>query len=288
MNYDNRRIDVAPGISLEARVWAGGDGATPVLCLHGLTRNAADFDDVAQALARTGRDVAALSLRGRGASDYDPDIKNYFPTTYRDDAIKALDDLGWRRAVFIGTSLGGITTMLVHEAAPERVAAAIINDVGPELAEEGLARIGSYAGKTEGPARDIAEAAARIRAINAVAFPDETGDEYWIDFARRTFRETPDGWVLDYDPAIGAALAANGPAPDLWPAWSALAETPTLMVHGELSDLMTDPIIEKMRAAHPNFDYVRVPRVGHAPMLTEPAAATAIEDFLKELDRSGA
>ncbi len=283
MNYDNRRIDVAAAISLETRFWAGG-AATPVVCIPGLTRNAADFDAVAETAAATGRDVAAISLRGRGRSDYDPDFKNYFPTTYRDDVIKVLDALGWARAIFIGTSLGGITTMLVNEVAPERIAAAVINDVGPELASEGLTRIGSYAGKTGGPARDLNEAAARIRDINGVAFPDEAGDDYWIDFARRTFRETSNGWVLDYDPAIGQALLENGPAPDLWPGWTSLNDTPTLLVHGELSDLLTDPIVEKMRAAHPQCDYVRVPRVGHAPMLTEPAASKAITAFLNKID----
>lgn len=279
MTYDDRRIDVAPNISLEARFWSGGD-KTPALCLHGLTRNAADFDDVAETIAQTGRDVCAISFRGRGRSDYDPNLKNYFPTTYRDDVITVLDALGWEKAIFVGTSLGGITTLLTNEIAPARIAAAIINDVGPELAEAGLIRIGSYAGKTDGLARDIDEAAARIREFNAVAFPDENADVFWRDFARRTFRETDKGWVLDYDPKIGDALIANGPAPDLWPAWAGLADTPTLLVHGELSDLLTDPIIEKMRNAHPSFVYARIPRVGHAPMLTEPAATAALDAFL--------
>lgn len=282
MGFDNRKIAVAPGISLETRITRGGS-ATPALCIPGLTRNAADFDALAETIAGTGRDVAAVSLRGRGGSDYDPDRRNYFPTTYRDDVLKVLDALSWDRAAFIGTSLGGITTMLASESAPERIAAAIINDVGPELAPEGLARIGSYAGKDPGPARDLNEAAARIRDINGVAFPDETDEDYWIEFAQRTFRETPDGWVLDYDPAIGQALLENGPAPDLWPAWASLNDTPTLLVHGALSDLLTDPIVEKMRAAHQRCDYVRVPQVGHAPMLTEPAALAAIETFLGEL-----
>ena len=279
MGLDNHRIAVAPGMSLETRITPGGP-ATPVLCIPGLTRNAADFGALAEKIAGTGRDVAAVSLRGRGGSDRDSDRGNYFPTTYRDDVVKVLDALAWDRAAFIGTSLGGITTMLVSEATPERVAAAVINDVGPELAPEGLARIGSYAGKTDGPSRDLKEAADRIRAINGVAFPDETSDDYWIEFARRTFRETPDGWVLDYDPAIGQALLENGPAPDLWPGWKSLNDKPTLLVHGALSDLLTDPIVEKMRTAHPRCDYVRVPRVGHAPMLTEPAAWAAIERFL--------
>ncbi len=282
MNAEIHQIPVAPGISLETRIARGGS-STPVICIPGLTRNAADFDALAQKIARTGRDAAALSLRGRGGSDRDPDRRNYFPTTYRDDVVSILDALAWDQAVFVGTSLGGITTMLVNEAAPARVAAAIINDVGPELAPEGLARIGSYAGKTGGAARDLHEAAARIRDINGVAFPDETGEDYWIEFARRTFRQTPEGWVLDYDPAIGDALLENGPAPDLWPGWASLNDTPTLLVHGALSDLLTDPIVEKMRAVHPQCDYVRVPRVGHAPMLTEPAAWKAISEFLNTI-----
>ena len=283
MEFDDRRITVAPAISLETRVWAGG-GKTPVLCIHGLTRNAADFDDVAKHVAQSGRDTAAISLRGRGQSDRDPDPKNYYPTTYRDDALKVLYALGWDRAIFIGTSLGAITTILVNEKAPHRIAAAVINDIGPELAEEGIARIGSYVGKTKGAAASLSDAAARIRDINGVAFPDETGDEFWLAFAKRTFRETPDGWVLDYDPAIGEALAANGPPPDLWPSWTSLGDKPTMLVHGAISDLLTDPIVEKMRAAHPHFEYVSVPRVGHAPMLTEPAAADAIDAFLAKLD----
>ena len=282
MTYDKRQIAVAPGISLETRITQGGP-ATPVICIPGLTRNAADFDVLTEKVAGTGRDVAAVSLRGRGRSTYDPDRRNYFPTTYRNDVLKVLDTLNWERAIFIGTSLGGITTILTHESAPERIAAAIINDVGPELAPEGLARIGSYAGKTDGPARDINEAAARIRDINGVAFPDETGDDYWIEFARRTFRKSSEGWVLDYDPAIGQALLENGPAPDLWPGWESLQGTPTLLIQGAISDLLTNPIVEKMRAAHPDCDYVSVPRVGHAPMLTEPAAWEAINTFLKKI-----
>lgn len=260
----------------------GGD-KIPVICIPGLTRNGSDFDDLGAEIAATGRDVAALSLRGRGRSDYDPDISRYFPTTYRDDVIAALDAFGWEKAIFVGASLGGITTMLVHDIAPSRVAAAIINDVGPDLAPEGLARIGSYVGKSKGPAKDIAEAAARIKDINGVAFPDED-DAFWIAMAHRTFRETEDGWVLDYDPNIAAALAANGPAPDLWPAWSGLKDTPTLLVHGEISDLLTPNIIAAMRKANPTFDYVGVPRTGHPPMMTEPASLAAIKKFLAKLD----
>lgn len=270
-------------VTMRARHYRGGT-KTPVLCIHGLTRNAADFEDLAPQIAGTGRDVFVLSLRGRGLSDYDPHYQNYFPTTYRDDAIKALDAFDCERAIFIGTSLGGITTMLVNAHSPARVAGAIINDVGPDLAPEGIERIAGYVGKTSGVADTLDEAAAQIRLINRVAFPDASDDD-WIKFARRTFRKTDDGkWVLDYDPNIALALAEAGPAPDLWPAWNTLHDKPTLLVRGAISDLLTPPIVEKMRETNPGFDYVEVPRVGHAPMLTEPAAWSAIKAFLNRFD----
>lgn len=280
--FEDQYFPVASGLKLHARTYEGGD-KTPVLCLHGLTRNVADFEELAPKIAATGRRIAALSFRGRGRSDYDPDYLNYHPLTYRDDVLKVLDALNMPKAVLVGTSLGGITTMLVNEAAPNRVKAAIINDVGPDLAPEGIARIASYVGKDNGPAADIEEAAARIKAINSVAFPDAS-DEEWIKFARRTFRETDKGWTLDYDPNVAKALAEVGPAPDLWAPFESLKNKPTLIIRGGISDLLSPEIVAKMRAVHPGFDYTEVPNVGHAPMLTEPAAWDAIEAFLGEID----
>jgi len=261
-----------------------GGNKTPVLCIPGLTRNAGDFEDLAPKITQTGRDVIAVDLRGRGRSDHDPDYLNYHPTTYRDDVLAVLDEIGVSQAVFVGTSLGGIVTMLTHRHAPHRVKAAVLNDVGPDLAPEGVARIAGYVGANAGPAASLEEAAARIRAINEVAFPDAS-DADWLVFARRTFREISDGqWVLDYDPNIARALMEHGPAPDLWPAFETLKTAPTLVIRGGISDLLSLEIVEKMRGVHPAFDYTEVPRVGHAPMMTEPAAWSALEKFLVEID----
>ncbi|PQA87847.1 alpha/beta fold hydrolase [Hyphococcus luteus] len=269
----------AGGLTLHGTRHAGGPG-TPVICLHGLTRNVRDFEDIAPLIAGTGRDVIALSMRGRGKSDYDPDYLNYHPLAYRNDVLKAMDELGIAEAVFLGTSLGGIVTMLINDAAPERVKAAMINDVGPELAPEGIARIASYVGKTSGTAASLDAAAAQIRAVNEVAFPGRDED-FWRMFARRTFRENPDGsWSLDYDPNVGKALAEVGAAPDLWAPFESLKDTPTLIIRGALSDLLSPEIVGKMRSVYPDFDFAEVPNVGHAPTLTEPAAWAAIEGFL--------
>ncbi|MDZ7629607.1 MAG: alpha/beta hydrolase [Parvularculaceae bacterium] len=280
-------VDVRAGLKMAAHHFAGG-GKTPVICVPGLTRNAADFEDFAPLAAATGRDVFAVSLIGRGGSDYDPDYLNYNPVTYRDDVLRFMASQGLARAIFVGTSLGGIVTMLAAVTAPERIAAAIINDVGPELAPEGIMRIAGYVGAVGaggvGPAADIDEAAARIRAINEPAFPGRD-DAFWRLFARRTFRQEADGrWRLDYDPGIGKALLEVGPAPDLWGPFEALRAIPTLVVRGAISDLLTPPIIEKMRAVNPSFAYAEVAGVGHAPTLTEPDALAAIMPFLQSVD----
>lgn len=279
LTYDNLRLDL--------RKVAGGARA-PVLCIPGLTRNAADFDDFAPAVAATGRDVYSISLRGRGRSDYDPAYVNYVPGTYVRDALAALDQIGVDHAVFVGTSLGGIVTMLTAMSAPDRIAAAIINDVGPELAPEGIMRIAGYVGARAANgaagAASLDDAVAQIRAINEVAFPGKDLS-FWEKFARRTFDQQADGgWKLAYDPNIGRAMLEAGPAPDLWAPFGALASIETLIVRGAISDLLTPPIIAKMREARPGFDYCEVANVGHAPTLTESDALQAIVSFLEKID----
>ena len=283
---DLAKIEYSPKLNLCAKYYRANrkdSNKTTILCIPGLTRNAEDFADLAPRMAALGHDVVALSLRGRGQSDYDPDYLNYQPLTYRQDVIKTLDHFGIDKAIFVGTSLGGIITMLMAQSSPDRIKAAVLNDVGPELAPEGIVRIAGYVGKTGDPADNIEEAARRIKEINGVAFPDATEAD-WLTFAKRTFRQRDDTkWVLDYDPNIGRALMEVGPAPDLWPAFESLTTIPTLIIRGAISDLLSPEIVEKMRTVHPDFDYVEVPHIGHAPMMTEPAAWHALKTFLGKI-----
>ena len=285
-------IQLSKDFSLGGLAWMAGDDLAPVICLHGLTRNARDFEDLGPALAAGGRRVVALSFRGRGASDIDPDYLNYRPVQYAADVETAMDALEIERAVFIGTSLGGIVTMLLAESAPQRIAGAVLNDIGPELAPEGLARIGAYmaarnADENAGldpdgrfAAVSFEEAVGAIRAVNGLAYPARP-ESFWPVLARRTYRETPEGWRLDYDPMIARALMEVGPAPDLWPGFRALAKAaPVLVTRGALSDLLTPPIVEKMRTAAPDLVAVDIPETGHPPLLDEPEAMAAIEDLL--------
>src|SRR5580704_8545928 len=181
---------------------AGPVRGVPVLCLHGLTRNERDFEDLAPMIAGLGRRVIVPSQRGRGLSDPDPKLERYNPGTYTADMLALLDSLGLDRAVFVGTSMGGLMTMIAAIQAPQRLAGAVLNDIGPELDPTGLARIRSYAGVAKSAA-SWPEAAAIAHEINGAAFPTQKDEAFWDAFARRTFRQEASGrLVLDYDPGI--------------------------------------------------------------------------------------
>ena len=253
----------------------------PVLCLHGLTRNSADFELVAPRIAELGRRVIAMDVRGRGRSDWDATPSRYTPLTYAQDALKVLDQLGEERAVWLGTSMGGLIAMVAAAMAPQRVQAAILNDIGPVIDPAGLARIGAYVGKSE-PRASWEEAAAASAMTQAVAFPDADA-AFWRTFARRTYRKRADGRLeLDYDPAI--AQPQPNPAPDLRPVFKALAPIPTLVLRGGLSDILSRAGVAEMRALKDDLEDCEVPNVGHAPTLEEPSAWLPIVDFLARVE----
>jgi pimeloyl-ACP methyl ester carboxylesterase len=285
------------GLGLHARDYApvGETRGLPVICIHGLTRNARDFEELAPRIAALGRRVLAVDVRGRGLSARDPRPMNYHPGTYAADVVALLAAAGIERAVFVGTSMGGLITMVLTSLKPEAIAAAALNDVGPELSPVGLARIAGYTGLAS--RFDTWETAvAYAKAINEAAFPSYSQQD-WEVFARRLFDQTDDGLVLAYDPEISAPIKAAAEAaaksqaeggqalapPDMYPLFRALAkDRPLLLVRGAISDLIDIDIAQRMRAAAPSMAYAEVPSVGHAPMLTEPEAWAAIEKLLTE------
>ena len=276
------------GLALYARDYAAAAGPArlPVVCLHGLTRNSGDFDELAPEIARLGRRVIAPDVRGRGHSARDPNPANYNPVVYAGDVVKLLHDLGIARAIFVGTSMGGLITMTLAVRHIELIAGAVLNDVGPVLSVKGLARIAGYAGRCNTLA-SWDDAAAYLKDINACAFPD-AHDEEWGKWARRAFEEDASGKLaLRYDPSIAIALQIGRLRPTSLAARLAFKrlahKRPTLLVRGALSDLVEPSQAAWMQRAAPTMQYTEVPNVGHAPMLTEPEALESIREFLARL-----
>lgn len=288
--FEERVIATLDGLPLYARDYPplAPETGLPVICLHGLTRNSYDFEIVAPRIAALGRRVVAPDMRGRGKSANDPDPAHYVPTVYAQDVLKLMDALEIPRAVFIGTSMGGLITMVVATMAPERIVGSVLNDVGPRLNAAGLSRIASYVGRSQ-PVASWDEAAAAVRAVNGTAYPGRLDDEaFWLAFARRTFRQREDGLLeTTYDPHIALAFMdfdEDAPAPDLTPLFAALAKKPMLSVRGAISDLFAQDVVETMRSLKPDLETVTVENVGHAPMLDEPEAWDAVLDFLARVE----
>jgi pimeloyl-ACP methyl ester carboxylesterase len=276
------------GLRLYARDYPGPEGSDllPILCMHGLTRSSRDFEWIAAHLAKTRR-VISVDQRGRGRSAYDPVAENYTPAVYVGDMFTLLDDLAIPRLMLIGTSLGGLMSMLMANMQPERLAGIVMNDIGPELDTAGLDRIKGYVGKGH-EIRTWDDAVAQTRAINEVAFPTYSDDE-WLRFTRGLYREVDGVPELAYDPAIARPMLdadSNAVPPDLWPLFEGMTAIPMLLIRGAISDLLAMDCVEKMQAIAPGMLVTQVPDRGHAPMLDEPAAVEAIEKFLASLDHA--
>ena len=277
--FHDRFWNSPDGLKLHYRDYDGPRDRPPILCIPGLTRNARDFEPVADRFAGEWR-VIAVDLRGRGLSEYDPNTANYAPPVYAGDLLKLLDQLGIADAVFVGTSLGGIITMFMALHDHERMAGVLLNDIGPELAQPGLDRIAGYVGQP-----------AEFAGFGALgeALAERMGDVYprfasadWERFARRTAIEKGRKVVFDYDPGIAEPFhaASGGPPMNIWSYYEALAGRPLTILRGALSDLFAEDVAEQMVRDIPDAELVTVPDVGHAPMLEEPESLAAIERLL--------
>jgi pimeloyl-ACP methyl ester carboxylesterase len=261
----------------------------PAVCLPGLARTAEDFRELIEALAfdaKRPRRVIALDSRGRGKSARDPDAKNYSVPVELGDVLALLDVMGLERALFIGTSRGGILTMAMGAARPRAVAGAILNDIGPVLEMAGLMRIKGYVGRIPQP-RDFNDAARLLRTIMGNQFP-AWDDGTWDRYARLTWEETERGLAVRYDPALSQALAnvdPGEPAPTMWPQFDALAGAPVMVIRGEHSELLSRATVEAMRKRRKDLEAIEISGQGHAPLLSGGGTIGAIAEFAERCDR---
>ena len=282
-------IATQDGLKLFVRAYGTAAGSRrPVVCLHGLARTSADFHRLAIALSgdpANPRQVFAMDYRGRGRSDYDPNPANYNVGAELNDVLTVLGALGIPPAVFIGTSRGGILTMLLAGARPEALAGAVLNDIGPVIEPQGLMRIKGYVGKLSQPA-SFEEAGEMLRRLFGTQFTSLTAAD-WTAFAKRTFEARGGKLVASYDPALAQGLAAfeiDQPLPPMWPQFDALARVPLMVIRGENSDLLSQETVAAMRDRRPDLQVVDVPGQGHAPFLMEDDVIVRIGQFIAACD----
>jgi len=287
-DYAEVTYQSADGLTLYARDYgapAAVAQAPTLLCMHGLTRNSRDFEPLAALLCDRVR-LVSMDQRGRGRSDYDSNTANYQPITYVGDMFALITALKLENIVLVGTSMGGLMAMMMVAMQPTLFHGLIINDIAPEIDPVGLDRIKGYVGQQTGSFADWPAALAAVKKANGSAFPNYS-DSDWLAFTRRLCDQRSDGSVVfSYDAGIAAPLTDNPDAavpPDLWPLFRATQSLPTLVIHGALSDILSDSIVARMRTENPMMNYARVEAVGHAPILDEPEALAAIEDLLRSI-----
>lgn len=283
-DYEDYQYQSDDGLTLYARLYGAQHSDKTILCLPGLTRNSADFDKVAPFLAKKYR-VLALDLRGRGNSQWDPNPENYIPQKYVQDVYRLMASLTLEKVALIGTSLGGLMSMIITSLTPDKVQGVVINDIGPEVETAGIDRIKGYVGgKAEFESwKDLAD---RVKAMNVEFFPDASDDE-WMHMAKRTGRQLEDGRIVfNYDPALAAPFKASNENPekfDMWSYFQAMKGTPLLTVRGALSDLFSEETFDKMAAVHGAMDQHVISNVGHAPMMDDEASLKVLDQWASKV-----
>src|SRR5262249_24657036 len=277
------------GLRLHVREWTlMRRSGHPVFCLPGLARNGAEFETLATLLAQDAtpaRRVLALDSRGRGQSEYDRNPANYNLKIELLDLLDVLTALGIAKAVFVGTSRGGLLSMLLAAARPAAIAGCVLNDIGPVIEPAGLARIRAYVGKLACPAT-FAEGATILRHLFETQFP-RLSDQDWLLWARRTFKQDGARMLPDYDPKLATTLQAIDlaqPLPSMWPEFDALAGKPLMLVRGSNSDILSSVTVAAMQARRPDMERIQVADQGHAPLLMDRETIGHIAQFAARCD----
>lgn len=277
-------VEAGDGLKLHVRTWTpDGSGDRIVACLPGLTRTLEDFVPLARHLSARGWRVIAISARGRGLSDRDPDPARYQINTEADDALRALDALGVAKASFVGTSRGGLLAMMIGLMRRAIVKAVVLNDIGPDIDLAGLRRLRDDLHDQSVP-RDWADAAARLARRHAERFPALDRDDF-DRWARRAWREVDGRLEKVSDPAFARLLDGvdlDNPMEPLWPLFDALREKPVMVVRGALSDILSADQLAALVARRPDLAVHVVEGQGHAPLLDDAPAMNAIADFLEK------
>lgn len=275
------RLPVTAERSLYYRDYGHELGGIPIICLHGYWRTSRDFEELAAHFSGQRR-VVTVDLRGRGRSDWFPDPQDYSFDAVVGDVVALLDTLGIARAAIVGLALGAQIGMELAANRPERVAALITNDTGPEANLGAGRNMQAFSG---GDAIDHDEAMRRVRGQYAEDNPS-FGDWEFDRILYRNYRRGDDGlYVRDFDQNTNAELRRMlAERPTFWDEFRAIGDIPFTVLRGENSHFLTVDIAERMKAARPDINIVTIPGCGHPVMLWKAEAFAAIE---ATLDRIG-
>jgi len=265
--------------------WTAPAGARTVVCSHGLTRNARDFDFLAQALNQAGFRVICPDMAGRGKSDWLVSKSDYSYTLYMSDALAVLDQLALGRVSWVGTSMGGIIGMMIAAAQKQRVATLVLNDIGASVSAKGLKRILGYVG-VGSAFKNADEAMAYLKSVMEPFHI--TSEEHWRHMFEVSFSVLPGNrYALAYDPGINQPFRDAVSKPegigdvDLSPFWNEVT-CPALLLRGELSDIFPREVAEAMCGKPQPVKCVEIKDTGHAPPLLDESQIGIILDWLKQ------
>ncbi len=281
-------VSAQDGLRLHVREYGTrGAPGLAVVCLPGITRTVADFDELAPALAAgpLRRRVIAIDSRGRGLSEYDSKPENYNVMVELADIVSVLTALAIGPAIFVGSSRGGVLTMLLGAAHPTAIAGVVLHDIGPVVEPKGLARIKGYVGKLPQP-RSFEEGADILRRFMSAQFPKLTAGQ-WLAAARRTWQMKNGALVPTYDVRLARALAGidiERPIPPLWNEFDTLADVPMLVIRGGNSDILSSATVAAMRARRTKMELIEVADQGHTPLLEGDDLLRKIVRFAEDCD----
>jgi len=286
--FEDITFSARDGLRLYARHYpAPGSTLRPVVCLAGITRNSRDFHVIASALSTDPirpRAVYTIDTRGRGQSAHDPDWKKYIVPIEMLDVLDFLTLRSLSDVALIGTSRGGIISMVMGAAQPSAIGCVVLNDIGPVVDMDGLSRIAGYIGRIPHP-HSWADAGRIVCDMNAKQFP-RVSDAEWIEIARQLFNEADGKPAPGYDPKLSHSLSVlDGPMPALWAQFESLKRVPVMVLRGENSDILSAATVAEMGRRHPRLTAHTVRWEGHAPWLRD---GHTIQEVAKFLDASEA
>ncbi|GAB2198574.1 alpha/beta hydrolase [Sessilibacter sp. MAH4] len=271
------------GLKLYARDYNVSARQT-IICIPGLTRNSKDYLDFCDYFSTEYR-VIAVDLRGRGKSQYDDNVINYNPLTYAQDILQLIHYLNINDVILVGTSLGGLVSMILSNLAPGLIKGIVLNDIGPEINPIGVDRIKSYVGKAS-VFHSWADAVASVRSVHGSELPGMT-DAQWLSFTKGLMNESESGEItFAYDIKIAQWISDKDDSPkqaDLWPQFDNMLDVPLLVIRGAHSDILDIQCVNKMRNKHHCMQYCEIKQRGHTPMLNELESIAALDDFFRDL-----